>query len=96
MARQGKAASFIWYNMPFGQGKTLTQQEAFDVAAYITSQPRTDSPGKELDWPVGGTPKDVPYDTKGHSAFQPPRALPRSNARDAIVPRPTPVRARRT
>ena len=94
MARQGKAASFIWHNMPFGQGKTLTQQEAFDVATYITSKPRTDSPGKELDWPAGGTPSDVPYSTKEHPAYQPPPLLPRANAREAIVPRPALVRGR--
>jgi thiosulfate dehydrogenase len=95
MARQGKAASFIWHNMPFGQGKTLTQQEAFDVATYITSKPRTDSPGKELDWPAGGTPSDVPYSTKEHPAYQPPPLLPRSNARDAIRPAPCPRAGRR-
>ena len=92
MARQGKAASFIWHNMPFGAGKTLTKQEAFDVAAYITSQPRPDSPGKENDWPVGGTPDDVPYATKGHTAFLPPPVLTRPNPDRAIVPAPAPVR----
>jgi thiosulfate dehydrogenase len=92
MARQGKAASFIWHNMPFGAGKTLTKQEAFDVAAYITSQPRPDSPGKENDWPLGGTPDDVPYATKGHSAFLPPPVLTRPNPDRAIVPAPAPVR----
>jgi len=88
MARQGKAASFIWHNMPYGAGKTLTHQEAFDVAAYITSQPRLDSPGKERDWPAGGTPADVPYATEGHEAFQAPPLLPRGNRREAIVPSP--------
>lgn len=92
MARQGKAASFIWHNMPFGAGKTLTKQEAFDVAAYITSQSRPDSPGKENDWPVGGTPDDVPYATKGHAAFLPPPVLTRPNPDRAIVPAPAPVR----
>ena len=92
MARQGKAASFIWHNMPYGAGKSLTQQEAFDVAAYITSQPRLDSPGKEADWPAGGTPADAPYATHGHSAHQPPPLLPRANAREAIVPSPEPLK----
>jgi thiosulfate dehydrogenase len=89
MARQGKAASFIWHNMPFGAGKSLTPQEAFDVAAYVTAQSRVDSPGKEADWPAGGTPADVPYATKGHAAFQPPPLLARANAREAIVPQPS-------
>jgi thiosulfate dehydrogenase len=92
MARQGKAASFIWHNMPFGQGKTLTEQEAFDVAAYIAAQSRPDSPGKERDWPMGGAPVDVPYATKDHSAFQPPALLPRAHPEWAIVVPPAPVR----
>lgn len=92
MARQGKAASFIWHNMPYGQGKTLTQQEAFDVASYVTAQSRLDSPGKEQDWPAGGTPADVPYATKGHAAFDPPPLLPRANPSRTIVQSPAPVR----
>ena len=88
MARPGKAASFIWHNMPYGAGKTLTPQEAFDVAAYVTSRERIDSPGKENDWPAGGTPGDVPYATKGHTAHDPPPLLPRANPATAIVPRP--------
>lgn len=95
MARHSKAASFIWHNMPFGQPKSLTQQQAFDVAAYIDSKPRPDSPGKERDWPVGGAPADVPYDTKGHEAYLPPPLLPRANAAQAIVPRPAPVKGTR-
>ena len=91
MARQGKAASFIWHNMPYGAGKSLTPQEAFDVAAYVTSQSRIDSPGKENDWPAGGTPADVPYSTKGHTAHDPPPLLPRAKAATAIVPRPSSV-----
>lgn len=88
MARQGKAASFIWYNMPFGTPKTLTPQEAWDVAAYVTSQPRPDSPGKENDWPAGGTPADVPYATKGHDAYLAPPLLPRGQPTQAVVPPP--------
>jgi thiosulfate dehydrogenase len=92
MSRQSKAASFIWHNMPWGLGKTLTHQEAFDVAAYITSQPRPDSPGKELDWPGGGAPADVPYATKGHAPYLPPPVLPRSKPAGAVVPAPKSVR----
>jgi len=94
MARKGKAASFIWNNMPYMQGKTLTTQEAADVAAYVTSQPRIDSPGKEEDWPAGGTPSDVPYATQGHVAFEPPPLLARANPRSAVVPRPAPIAQR--
>ncbi|HEU4994558.1 MAG TPA: c-type cytochrome [Gemmatimonadaceae bacterium] len=94
MARRSKAASFIWNNMPLGLGKTLTPQEAFDVAAYVTSQPRPDSPGKERDWPNGGAPKDAPYATRGHVAFNPPRVLPRANPAAAIVDAPASVKRR--
>ena len=91
MSRHSKAASFIWHNMPLAQGRTLTHQEAYDVASYINSQPRPDSPGKENDWPIGGAPADVPYETKGHAAFRQPQLLPRSDPAGAIVPRPAPV-----
>lgn len=91
MARHSKAASFIWHNMPFGQGKSLPQQEAWDVAAYINSMPRLDSPGKENDWPIGGAPKDVPYATTGHEAFEAPPLITRPNPAGAIVPKPAPV-----
>ena len=68
MARVERAASFIAHNMPYGQPGTLTTQEAFDVAAYINSQPRPDHPAKENDWPAGGVPADLPYNTKsGHT-----------------------------
>jgi thiosulfate dehydrogenase len=93
MARQERAASFIRYNMPFDRPGSLTDQQAYDIAAYVTSMPRPDSPGKENDWPSGGAPEDVPYDTKGHKAFRPPKVLlPRStNAAAAIVPVPASV-----
>lgn len=92
MTRQSKAATFIWHNMPWGLGKTLTPQEAYDVAAYVSSQPRPDSPGKENDWPFGGAPADVPYATKGRAAHQPPTVLPRADRAGAIVPAPPSVR----
>lgn len=96
MARRERAASFIQHNMPFGQGGTLTWQEAFDLAAYINSHPRPDSPGKEHDWPLGGAPADVPYATKGHEAHAPPPSLiPRKRPDQTIVPPPAPVRLSR-
>ena len=99
MAREERAASFIWHNMPLGQGKTLTPQLAYDVSAYINSHPRPNSPGKEKDWPMGGAPKDVPYNTAGHTAYKPPPVLARRNPAGAVVPKPAPVsmsrRARR-
>ncbi len=92
MARPSKAASFIWHNMPLGMGKTLTPAEAYDVAAFVTSRPRPDSPGKENDWPSGGAPDDVPYATQGHAASRPPSVLPRANPASAIVPAPRSIR----
>lgn len=92
MARQERAASFIRHNMPFDRPGTLTNQQAYDIAAYITSMPRPDSPGKESDWPDGGAPVDVPYDTRGHKAFRPPTVIRRTiDPASAIVPRPASV-----
>jgi len=62
MARLRTAAAFIRHNMPYGDA-TLTDQQAFDVAAYIDSRPRPDFPGKEHDWPRGDAPPDVAYPT---------------------------------
>lgn len=61
MARVTVAASFIKSNMPRGWGWTLTDDEAYDVAAYVNSQPRPDFPAKQQDWPKGGKPEDAPY-----------------------------------
>jgi len=61
MARLNTAAAFVKANMPFGQGGTLTDQEAFDVAAFFTRQPRPDFAGKSGDWPKGGKPADARY-----------------------------------
>jgi thiosulfate dehydrogenase len=63
MARLRTAASFIRYNMPFDRPGSLTDQQAFDVAAYINGRPRPDFPGKERDWPNGDPPPDVAYRT---------------------------------
>jgi thiosulfate dehydrogenase len=95
MARQERAASFIRHNMPFDRPGTLTDQQAFDVAAYVVAQPRPDSPEKENDWPTGGAPDDTPYATKGHAAYQPPPLLPRRSPRGTVVPVPHRVGGRR-
>jgi thiosulfate dehydrogenase len=94
MAREERAAAFIRRNMPFDKPGTLSDSDAYDVAAYITSQPRPDLPGKANDWPLGGAPADVPYDTKGHKAFRPPRVLPRRDTAGAHVPPPRTVARR--
>ncbi|TAL09815.1 MAG: c-type cytochrome [Nitrospirae bacterium] len=61
MARVGIAASFIKRNMPLGQGNTLTDEEAYDLAAFINNQPRPEFPGRTLDWPKVGKPADILY-----------------------------------
>lgn len=91
MARVERAASFIRHNMPFDKPGTLSDQQAFDIAAYVNSHARPDSPGKELDWPNGGAPADVPYATKGHSPVRLAPVLPRRNAEGSIVPPPVGV-----
>lgn len=76
LARRARLATFIRHNMPYDSAGVLSDQQSFDVAAYILSHPRPDSPEKQGDWASGGAPADVPYNTRGHSAFDPPRVLP--------------------
>ena len=59
MARTYTAAAFIKGKMPFGQGNTLTDQEAVDIAGYFTHLPRPVKANKDKDWPNGDAPKDV-------------------------------------
>lgn len=59
MARTDTAAAFIKGKMPFGQGNTLSDQEAVDIAAYFTHLPRPVKANKDKDWPNGDAPKDV-------------------------------------
>jgi thiosulfate dehydrogenase len=63
MARLRTAAAFIRARMPQDSAGVLTDQEAYDVARFITSQPRPDFKGKERDWPRGDPPPDVAYAT---------------------------------
>lgn len=91
MTRPSKGSSFIYHNMPLGAGKSLTPQQAYDVATYISSQPRLDSPGKQNDWPNGGAPADVPYAIGGREAMNPPRLLRRATPERALVPAPRSV-----
>ncbi len=94
MARVERAAAFIRHNMPFATPGTLTDQQAWDVAAYIDAQPRPDMPGKDADWPSGGAPDDVPYSTAGRSVSKTPPLLPRATPERALVPPPPSVRPR--
>lgn len=64
MARVNTAAAFIRAAMPQTAPGTLTAQQAFDLAAYINSQPRPDFARKGDDWPRGDPPPDVAYPTR--------------------------------
>jgi thiosulfate dehydrogenase len=63
MNRIRTITAFIRRNMPRDRPGSLSSAEAVNVAAYITSRPRPDFPGKEHDWPCGHRPPDVPYET---------------------------------
>ncbi|MGP8215444.1 MAG: c-type cytochrome [Bacteroidia bacterium] len=62
--RLGKLAAFIKQNMPFGtiyKSPVLTDEEAWDVAAYINSQPRPWFDAS-ADWPdIKTKPIDYPF-----------------------------------
>jgi len=65
MGRMLTAAKFIKGNMPLGatsDSPILTDEEAFDVAAYINSFERPSKANKEMDYPdLSKKPKDSPY-----------------------------------
>jgi thiosulfate dehydrogenase len=77
MARLRTAAAFIHTNMPFDRPGSLSERDAWDVAAYLVSRPRPDYAGKEDDWPRGNPPPDVAYRT---------RAAPAIGARVPLLP----------
>jgi thiosulfate dehydrogenase len=59
MARVSVAAAFVQAKMPLGSAGTLSDQEAYDIAAYFTSKPRPDFAARKNDWPRGGAPADA-------------------------------------
>jgi thiosulfate dehydrogenase len=59
MARTYTAASFIMHNMPQTAPNTLSEQEAIDIADYVTHQPRPEYARAKHDYPAGGKPKDA-------------------------------------
>jgi thiosulfate dehydrogenase len=64
MARLRTAAAFIRDNMPNDRVVVLSDQHAYDVAAYMLSRPRPDFARKLDDWPKGDPPPDVAYSTR--------------------------------
>jgi thiosulfate dehydrogenase len=95
MAREERAASFIRRAMPYDRPGSLSDQDAFDLAAFVDSHPRPDLPAKERDWPAGDAPYDVPYATRGHAAYRPPPLIKRTgDLRTMIVGAPRSVRGK--
>jgi thiosulfate dehydrogenase len=73
MARRNTLAAFIHELMPFDSARTLTTQQAYDLAAYIGTRPRPDFKGKEKDWPNGGAPSDVAYRVNSNATTATPK-----------------------
>lgn len=63
MTRVSTIAAFIQRTMPRDRPGTLSDTDALNIAAYVTSRSRPDFAGKEHDWPCGHRPVDVPYGT---------------------------------
>ncbi|HAQ08303.1 MAG TPA: C cytochrome, partial [Bacillus bacterium] len=59
MSRFAKMAGYVQKNMPKGQGGTLSDQDAANIAAYILIQDRPEWKGHATDWPNGGRPGDI-------------------------------------
>ncbi len=92
LARIERLAAFIRLAMPYDRPGTLSDQDAFDLAAYILAHPRPDLPGKSRDWPGGNAPADVPYATRGHAGLSPPPLIRRAGDTAAMmVPAPEPA-----
>ena len=45
--------------MPLGQGDSFSNQDAVDVAEYVTHQPRPAFPAAKNDYPYGKKPRDA-------------------------------------
>ena len=65
MARLGTAANFVRSNMPHGadwRAPVVSEEDAWDVAAYLISQPRPHKDGLDADYPKRKEkPVDAPY-----------------------------------
>lgn len=54
-------AAFVHHHMPFDAPGFVADTMSYGVAGYVTTRPRPDFPGKELDWPKGDAPPDLAY-----------------------------------
>jgi len=61
MSRISVLAAFAHQLMPIDRPRTLTAQQAFDVAAYVNSRPRPEFAPRVHDWPNGDVPHDLGY-----------------------------------
>jgi thiosulfate dehydrogenase len=65
MSRLLTAAAYAMHNMPIGtafNAPALTDEDAYDVGAYINSQPRPEKANLDQDFPVRlQKPIDAPY-----------------------------------
>ena len=59
LARTYTAAAFIKHNMPLGQGGSLSDQDAIDVADFVAHQPRPAFAAGTKDYAKGDRPKDA-------------------------------------
>lgn len=59
LARMTKMAGYIQRNMPVGAEKSLSDQEASDLAAYVLSQDRPEFKGHDNDWYGKDSPPDI-------------------------------------
>jgi thiosulfate dehydrogenase len=59
LARTYTAAAFIKHNMPLGQGGSLSDQDAIDVADFMTHQPRPAYAAARNDYAKGDKPRDA-------------------------------------
>jgi thiosulfate dehydrogenase len=59
MARTSIAAAFVQTKMPLGNAGTLSDQDAYDIAAFFTAQPRPKFVPKAHDWRRGDRPADA-------------------------------------
>jgi len=63
--RMSRFAGYVKANMPFGatyQNPQLTDEEAWDVAAFVNTQPRPKHPFLQTDWPkIEKKPFDHPF-----------------------------------
>lgn len=66
MARLRTVAAFMKHNMPFDRPGTLNDQDAQDIATFLTTRPRPDFARKAEDWPNGDAPPDVAYPTRAN------------------------------